>query len=236
MKESGEYYSRSLYPFQDGILNIVKELMLPFYLTGGTALSRYYFQHRYSDDIDLFVNSDADFNQYIEVFYKTLLKKQEGGMFKIDNQRVRRSENFLQFFINKKEIELKVDLINDVAPHYGIFFEDSILGKVDSLRNILSNKMSAVFRYEAKDIADIWIICKNLKCNLREIINEAKNKEAGVDPVAIYEILSSFPVNKLDLIKWIKKPDTEIFKKEILQIANDIMYGKDNSLFLKVSK
>ena len=113
---------------------------------------------------------------------------------------------------------------------YGNFVLDETLGKIDSLRNILSNKFSAVFRYEAKDIADIWIICKNFKCNLRGIIDEAKNKEAGVDPVAVYEIISSFPIDKLDLIKWIKKPGADIFKKEILQIAEDILYGRDNSL------
>src|SRR4030067_703836 len=71
MKESGEYYFKSLCPFQDGILSIVKELRLPFYLTGGTALSRYYFSHRFSDDLDLFLNNDDNFNQYVETFYQT---------------------------------------------------------------------------------------------------------------------------------------------------------------------
>ena len=159
-----------------------------------------------------------------------MLGKQQTGLFNMDHQRIRRSENFAQFFVGKGETELKVDLVNDTAPHYGVLIEDKMLGKVDSLRNILSNKLSAIFRYEAKDIADIWIICKNFKCNLREIIEEAKNKEAGVDPVAVYEILSSFPIDKLDLIKWIKKPEAEIFKKEILQIADDILYGKENYL------
>ena len=28
---------------------------------------------------------------------------------------------------------------------------------IDSLQNILSNKISALFRYEPKDIVDIWI-------------------------------------------------------------------------------
>ena len=230
MSGSGEYYIKNLYPFQDGILNIVKELKLPFYLTGGTALSRYYFNHRYSDDLDLFVNNDAGFDEHIQTFYKSLLEKQQTGFFRIDNKRLRRSENFLQLFINKEETEIKIDLVNDVAQHYGELLEDRILGKIDSLRNILSNKLSAIFRYEAKDIADIWIICKNLKFYFREIIEEARNKEAGVEPVAIYEILSSFPINKIDLIKWVTKPDPEIFKKETLQIAEDILYGRESSL------
>lgn len=230
MRELEEYYSKNLYPFQDGILNTVKELKLPFYLTGGTALSRGYFEHRYSDDLDLFVNNDINFDQYTGTFYKTLLEKQQSGLFNIDQQKVRRSENFAQFFLIKDEIELKVDLVNDVAMHYGDLIEVENLGKVDSLRNILSNKLAALFRYEAKDIADIWIICRNFKCNFKKIICEAKSKEAGVEPVAVYEILSSFPLKYLELIKWIGAPDTEVFKKEILQVADDILYGKNNSL------
>ena len=100
----------------------------------------------------------------------------------------------------------------------GELLDDNVLGKVDSLRNILSNKLSAVFRYEAKDIADIWIICKNFKCNLRKMIEEARNKEAGVDPVAIYEILSSFPINNLYLIKWIKNPIRKSLKKKYYKL------------------
>lgn len=230
MKESGEYYTKNLYPLQDGILNIVKELKLPFYLTGETALNRNYFRRRYSDEIDLFVNKDINFNQHIEALYKVIQEKQRAGLFSIDYQRTRRSENFFQLFILKEDVELKIDLVNDVASHYGDFINNHVLGKIDSLRNILSNKLSAIFRYEPKDVVDIWIICKNLKCNLREIIDEAKSKEAGVDPVALYEILSSFPLDKLSIIKWIEKPETEIFKKEIMQIAEDILHGRENSL------
>jgi hypothetical protein len=38
-------------------------------------------------------------------------------------------------------------------------------------------------------------------------------------------------IEKLDLIKWIKKPDPQVFQKEITQIADDIMFGRENSLF-----
>jgi hypothetical protein len=81
-----------------------------------------------------------------------------------------------------------------------------------------------------KDIVDISIIAKNFKCDFKEIISEAKEKEAGIDPVAIYEILTTFPPDKLDLIKWINKPDQKQFKNELLIIAEDILYGRQNSL------
>ncbi|NLT49483.1 MAG: nucleotidyl transferase AbiEii/AbiGii toxin family protein [Ignavibacteria bacterium] len=233
MNQLEEYYSANLYPFQDGILNIVKELNIPFYLTGGTALSRHYFQHRYSDDLDLFVNNDSNFEKYVETFYKSLGENGNKYHFEIDFQRIRRTEFYAQFFLIKNNIELKIDLINDVADHYGDFQVNKILGKVDSLRNILSNKLTALFRYEVKDIADIRVICKNYKCNFREIVEEAKTKEAGVDPIAIYEILSSFPADKINLIKWVKEPEAKIFETEIKQIAEDVLYGRENSLFVK---
>lgn len=232
MKELDEYYLKNLYPFQDGILNILRELKLPFYLTGGTLLSRYYFNHRYSDDLDLFVNSDSNFENFVELFFRILNEREEKDSFIIDKQNVTKSNNYMQIFLSKETANLKIDLVNDVAAHYGEFLFDNKLGKIDSLRNILSNKFSALFRFEVKDVVDIWMICKNYKCNFREIIKEAKSKEVGVDPVAIFEILSTFPVDKLDLIKWIDRPDPNIFKQDITQIANDVLYGRENSLFL----
>lgn len=231
MNESDEFYIKSLYPFQDGILSILKELKLPFYLTGGTPLSRFYFNHRYSDDLDLFVNNDSRFGDYCTSFYKKLNDLQTAHSFIIDKQRLNRTNNFMQIFLSKDDLELKIDLVNDVAPQYGGFIVDNTLGKIDSLRNILSNKFSALYRFEPKDIADIWMICKNYKCNFKEIIIEAKSKEAGVDPVSIFEILSSFPIDKLNLIKWIRKPDSLKFIDELSIIAEDIFNGRENSIY-----
>jgi len=231
MKELEEYYLKRLYPFQDGVLNILKELKLPFYLTGGTPLSRTYFNHRYSDDLDLFVNSDRLFEKYVDTFRKKLNNLLSDLNWSIDNQRINKSINYLGLYLVHETIELKVDFVNDVAPHYGDFTYDPILGRIDSLRNILSNKFSAIYRFEPKDIVDIWVICKNYKCNFEEILNEAKNKEAGVDPVSIFEILTTFPLDKLDLIKWRDKPDQEEFKRDISIIADDIFYCRSNSLY-----
>ena len=232
MNESDEFYAKSLYPFQDGILNIFRELKLPFYLTGGTPLSRIYFKHRYSDDLDLFVNDDGSFGEYCTSIYQKLNDSQNQLNFIIDRQRLKLSNNFMQLFILKDDFELKIDLVNDVAPHYGEFIIDRVLGKIDSLRNILSNKFSALYRFEPKDVADIWIICKNYKCNFKEIISEAKNKEAGVDPVSIFEILSTFPTDKLNLIKWIRKPDPLQFKNDLSIIADDIFNARENSIII----
>ena len=57
MLSSGKDY-RKLYRLQDKFLNWWTNLGLPFYLTGGTALGRYYLEHRSSEDLDFFVNAD----------------------------------------------------------------------------------------------------------------------------------------------------------------------------------
>jgi hypothetical protein len=59
--------------------------------------------------------------------------------------------------VDKKnpEVELKIDLVNDVAAHYGRMIDAPILGRIDSVRNILSNKLTALFRSEPMGNIDI---------------------------------------------------------------------------------
>ena len=51
----------NLYAVQDDLMKIVQDQEVDFYLTGVTALSRCYLNHRYSDDLDFFVNEAPDF-------------------------------------------------------------------------------------------------------------------------------------------------------------------------------
>jgi hypothetical protein len=67
-------YSK-LYLLQDRFFNWWIPSGLPFYLTGGTALGRFYLNHRYSEDMDFFVNADSDFQKYI-LFIKDKLQKE----------------------------------------------------------------------------------------------------------------------------------------------------------------
>ena len=74
--EYSAYYETKLYPVQDAVLKTLETLELPFYLTGGTALSRGYYNHRYSDDLDLFVNNDKHFLQNTENAINKLKKSE----------------------------------------------------------------------------------------------------------------------------------------------------------------
>jgi predicted nucleotidyltransferase component of viral defense system len=204
-------------------------LKLPFYLTGGTALSRYYFKHRYSDDIDLFINSDSSYTLYVKRLAE-VLANQPPEFCSFMNERFIKSENYTQIYVRRESVILKIDLVNDVAFHFGEIAEDKILGKVDSWRNILSNKVTASYRMEIKDFVDIWIISKHYSFNWMEIFNDAKHKDPGVDPVSLSDLFRSFPFENLDLIKWIITPSAEVIKNEFNLIADDILYGENNSL------
>ena len=228
MKSYTKYYKEELYPLQDGILKIVGDLNLPFYLTGGTALSRFYFQHRYSDDLDLFVNADPGYSSYVTTFANHLLN--DINEYKFLSERFIKSENYSQIYVENNSINLKIDLVNDIKFHFGDFVQDKTLGTVDSWQNILSNKITASYRLEVKDFIDMWILCKNRNFNWREIFSEAQQKDPGVDPISLSDLFNNFPFENINLIKWINEPDVSKLKSDFNVIANDILQGMDNSL------
>lgn len=211
----------------------MRKLNTPFYLTGGTALGRHYFSHRFSDDLDLFVNSEPNYSRHVAQILNALEENQKQFNFAIDYRRLRKEEHYTQIFLTQLEnaADLKLDLINDIAAHYGELEHSKTMGRIDSWRNILSNKLAAVFRYEAKDFADIWIIAKHKPIAWREIISEAKTKEAGIDPLALQEILRSFPPDEVMAVKWNIPIDENNFIADLATIADDILQGKENSLF-----
>jgi len=228
-----KYYMENLYPLQDGVMSIIGKLNTPFFLTGGTALSRHYFRHRFSDDLDLFVNDCSEYQEHVEAALNALLGAEKKLSFLVVRDKIKRYQTFSQLFVRSKtepECELKIDLVNDVAPRYGDLEGNPFLGKIDSWENILSNKLAALFRFEEKDITDIWVISKNKQFNWSRIAAHAKSKDAGVAPEVAHNIVNSFPIEKLASIRWQKKPDYGQFKKDLAAIADDLFYGRDNSL------
>ena len=53
-----------LYDIQDAVLKKMNAMETEFYLTGGTALSRGYLKHRYSDDLDFFVSDSPHYSSF----------------------------------------------------------------------------------------------------------------------------------------------------------------------------
>ena len=210
----------------------MKESGTPFFLTGGTALSRFYYNHRYSEDLDFFVQNDEDYSYYVKSIISDIKKSEK---ISIDLSQVSIGETFTRLIVTdllNKNVELQIDFINDVASHEGGFIDHPEAGRIDGWENILTNKLTALFRSEPKDVVDIWTIAKNQSFNWREIVLAAKFKEAGIEPEIIYRILKSFPVSSIEPIKWVEKPDSTAFTNELSIIAEDILFGEQNSLHL----
>ena len=218
------FYQHKLYPFQDMVLKSIQEAHIDFYLTGGTALSRFYLNHRYSDDLDLFVNGAQDFKdqvrRIVDFFKKNHIQFDIGTA----------TETFVRILTEKEDISLKVDFVNDVAYHYGDFKSDPIYCKIDNWRNILSNKICALSRLEAKDVADILFIAKQYQYSWEEIIKEAGEKDLWVEPLDVSKLIGGFPTSAFQNIKWVQPVELDKFDDELKQIQSDIFYGNDNSL------
>ncbi|MFA5806633.1 MAG: nucleotidyl transferase AbiEii/AbiGii toxin family protein [Melioribacteraceae bacterium] len=67
--EEIEFYENRLYPLQDAVLGLLDQER--FYLTGGTCLSRFYFNHRYSEDLDFFCDGTLYSAGQFEIDYLT---------------------------------------------------------------------------------------------------------------------------------------------------------------------
>jgi predicted nucleotidyltransferase component of viral defense system len=224
MTSPSEYYEESLYPLQDGVLNTISRSDTDFFLTGGTALSRAHYNHRYSDDLDFFLNNSPTYGEQME---KILASLREGGFVWDIQEDFVRTANFSSLRVGRGDsgVLLKLDFVNDLVPHFGGIQKTDLFCRTDSVRNILSNKLSAVYRYAPKDVADIREIARRETINWMEIIKEAKQKEAGLEITYVCEILKGMPQREFDSIAWVAKPEWAAFSDDIDRIVRDMLVG-----------
>jgi len=218
------YYPDKLYPFQDEVLKIIEKAEVDFYLTGGTALSRCYLRHRYSDDLDFFLNAHSGFKDQ---------SKKVISLFKSRNLACTISttaDTFVRVMLERDDIFLKIDLVNDVPFHYGAIKRTGIFSKVDNWRNILSNKICALSRKEPKDIADVLFIANRYEFSWEDILYEAREKDLWVEPIEVCKAINNFQMASLNNIKWTATVDADRMAEMIKPLHNDIFYGNNNSL------
>ncbi len=147
-----------------------------FYLTGGTALARFYFHHRESLDLDLFTN---DFGQDFAQVHRVILGILHALTLQITSQVV--TDTFIQYIVTDPDgNSLKVDLVKDVPVHFGSLVErDGI--RLDSLENIGSNKVLAIFgRTDAKDFIDLYWILQHTDLKFNDLYLQAREKDLGL--------------------------------------------------------
>ena len=209
---------KKLYALQDKVLSLIFEVENEFYLTGGTCLSRFYIEKRYSDDLDFFTNNSNRFSFAVKNI-KQALKKQFDVVTEVD------SKDFIRFRVDDI---LQIDYINDIALRY----KDVVITKekyiIDNVENILSNKLTAIVgRDNPKDVFDIYLIAKNYQFNWIDILQSAHVK-AGFSDDDLLVRLKSFPH---DLLKSIKLTDQNFlnnFENEFRDIIKNIENATNN--------
>jgi predicted nucleotidyltransferase component of viral defense system len=213
---------KKLYKLQDEVLAVVIDLQSDFYLTGGTALHRFYYNARYSDDLDFFVTNAENMNESFEEII------QELKILNYDIVVDVKARDFCRATVNKI---LQLDFVNDRVYRYK---KSNIINnlKVDNKINILTNKINTIMnRDEEKDMFDLFCLAYNEEFNWGDIFKIANKKALIEKDIFIYR-LKSFPIAWLDRIKQIK--DIKIATNEIDILCDDIINEADNSLTKRV--
>lgn len=227
---SENYFINNLYPFQDSVLKLIMKVDNTFYLTGGTALGRYYLKHRYSDDLDFFVNRESNFKQLAN----TIISQLQNHFSDIEIALL--SEDFARIFVHNEEYPLKIEFVNDVLFHSGEIQSANFFHRIDSWGNILSNKICALSRDEAKDIADLIFLSMKYAFTWETMINYARQKDTWVNEIEVSQSVYNFDTRRLTNINWIKEPEYENMQDVCKIIAKDIIDGGENSLIKPLSE
>jgi len=195
-----------------------------FYLTGGTALSAYYLNHRYSEDLDFFSDKEIDLAAVNVLLRKAKL---DCGVKTIDFQQAFNRNIFFLKFKDTKEL-LKTEFT--FYPFASLEKPLNVGGLlVDSLTDIAVNKVFTIAENpRARDFIDIYFIAQKKAISFKELLKKARLKfDWHIDPIQFGSQLlkvgevKDYPrmLKRVDDKKWQEFFITEArkFKKEALK-------------------
>lgn len=149
-----------------------------FYLSGGTALAAYYFEHRYSDDLDFFAFEKPN---TLELHAIAQELKSALGATEVRYERLRDRN---MFFFLCADGELKIEFTQYPFRQMEVAQEKNGI-RVDSLRDIAANKLATLLdRFDPKDFVDLYYIFRER--GLAEVRRDVETKFGiKADPVFI---------------------------------------------------
>jgi len=156
------------------------ELSKYFYWSGGTALSYFYLQHRFSEDLD-FLSQDLMPDEYILAQIKNLAEK-----IRIEKIEQKKEFNRNEFIFKKRNKFLRIEFVYYPFPNLKKLKQvKEFKIKIDSLEDIATNKTYAIFeRSEPKDVFDLYWILKKQKIRFLLFFKWVEKKfGVEIDPV-----------------------------------------------------
>ena len=115
-----------------------EQITKQFYLTGGTALSEFYLQHRLSYDIDLFTEKQEVDQRLIETFLKKI--SQNLGVLEIKRSQMMGLVSYILVFDNDQKLKVDFNYYPFPRIEKGTYFKNL---EVDSVYDIAANKYGA---------------------------------------------------------------------------------------------
>jgi hypothetical protein len=214
---NSSFYFDLLYPFQDRVIQVINQVDTEVYLSGGTAASRGYLHHRFSDDLDYFVNDDPRFGLWVDRLIQALAARWNCEV-------TLKEERFTRLMLTEADVTLKMEFINDVPSRVGRIQTHPTLGRIDTAENILANKVTALLdRDEPKDLADIWGFCFLGNLSLQDAISNAQSKAAGVFPADLGRALCSVRPVDWEMIRWSNAPSKDVFISQLNKLGESLL-------------
>lgn len=187
-----------------------------FYLSGGTALTAYYFHHRFSEDLDFFTPEQPDLT-FLHSFanrVKNELKTKEFTYKRLYDRNL--------FFFPLQREELKIEFTLYPFPSLQKPLKKDGLC-IDSLPDLAANKLFTILeRFDPKDYVDLYFVFQQFSLSeLRK--NVLKKFSMKIDPI--------FLGSRFFLVREIKA-----LPKMVKPITLDELKGFFEDLCRKLSK
>jgi hypothetical protein len=213
------FYTEVLYPLQDRVFRVATVYGNAIYLTGGTALARFHFRHRLSEDLDFFTTTDD-----LKLIVADMMARLSNQGYAVEVERL--ELYFARCYVALDDVRLKIDFAREFnllgaleQTQSGIF--------VNPLEDIGANKISAFEdRAEMKDIVDLYYICRT--CSLDRLFELTDRKRAPVPYESLLTIntigvsgrvLTTQPLAEQELTRFLdelrQRTEEEVKKKEL---------------------
>ena len=203
-----------LTPKQSQFLECVskdKQITQRFFLTGGTALSEFYLQHRLSYDIDLFTEKQEVDQKLTGAFLKKISK--ELGVVEIKRSQMMGLVSYILVFADGQNLKVDFNYYPFPRIEKGTHFKNL---EVDSVYDIAVNKLHTIFMQpRSRDYLDLYLIMQKYGYSLDKLILAAKAKfDWHIDRVTLasqFIKVTDFDESSMMIIPFSKKDMDEFF-------------------------